>query len=319
MNRRDVLKGLGALPLAGALEGCMRGSSVPPTPPAKETKIHTLQILLEGAFAVVLQKQSHRLTAFVPRPDPARQDLAHYFCLNDPGNAKQPDEKSKGYRFELSGEGLYRYPNDPDPYINPGFSDFSAATEKWTIPPSVVVLDLPFPRSINFGGRPLNVRFGKKALKPTGLMPTNYIFEYRVEDEGKIKLKCDRPEMPCSPSPHCPPGVMRFFFGVGPTMHDTKGRQQHAVDFFNFMLQKSFPELREKYELAYIEPSDYEQPGENGSTYPTSFVKPGETPPALVPAILRSSQQVARLLPVASLVDCQSGGILVITRTAPNL
>jgi hypothetical protein len=316
MNRRDVLKALGALPIASALEGCMHGRSVPTPDPAK-TKTHSLQILLEGAFAVVLQKQSHRITAFVPRPDPGRKDLAHHFYFNDPGSPQVLDERSKGYRFELPGEGLYRYSKpDEDPYVNPGFSDFSAQTEVWTLPPSIVILDLPFPRSINFSGRPLNVRFGPKALKPTGVMPTNFIFEYRVEDEKRVQLKCDQPGMQCSPSPHCPPGIIRYYFGVGPTMHDQEGRQKHAVEFFNFILSKSFPELREKYELAYIEPSDYEQPGESGSTRPVSFTQPIGVSSTAIPAVLGSAPP-ARLLPVASLVDCQSGGFLVSTRTPP--
>jgi hypothetical protein len=319
MNRRDLLKALGALPVIGSLEACMHGHSNP-TP---STRIHSLQILLEGPFAVVLEKQSHRLIAFVPRPDPARKDLEHYFVFNDPASYKQPEEKSKGYRFELSGEGLHRYSNqNEEAYINPGFSDFSAETQKWTIPPSLVVLDLPIPRSINFSGRPLSVRFGKKALKPTGLMPTNFILEYRVDEEEKVRLKCNQPEMHCEPSPHCPPGIRRFFFGAGPVIQDPKTREQHAVDFFNFMLARSFPELREKYELVYIEPSDYPEPGgsgsSSGSTRPTSFRPEAEASPKLISAVMNPGSPVARLLPVASLVDCQIGGLLVGTNTGPT-
>jgi len=319
MNRRDLLKALGTLPVVGTLEGCMHGHSIPT--PSNDTRVHSLQILLEGPFAVVLQKQSHRLTAFVPRLDPARKDLDHNFYFNDPETYRKRDEKSSGYRFELSGEGLHRY-SDPnqDPYINPGFNDFVAETQKWTIPPSLVVLDLPIPRSINFGGRPLNVRFGKKALKPAGMMPTNFIFEYRVDEEEKVRMKCNQPEMHCDPSPHCPPGIRRFFFGVGPTIHDPKIREQHAITFFNFMLEKAFPELREKYELVYIEPSDYAEPGgsEGGSTRPTSFRPALEASPRVVPAVMNSTSPAARLLPVASLVDCQLGGFLVKTNTPPN-
>jgi hypothetical protein len=321
MNRRDMLKALSALPVVSALEGCMRGHSIPPPPPSTETKIHTLQILLEGAFAVVLQRQSNRLTAFVPLSDPSRKDLVHHFCFNDPGKPKEPGDKRRGFRFELSGDGLHNYYSQDshiNPYINPGFSDFSAETEKWIVPPSLVVLDLPFPRSINFSGRPLNVKFGKNALKPTGMMPTNYVLEYRVDEEEKVKLKCNQADMDCSPSPHCPPGVRRYFFGVGPTMYDPKGRQQHAVDFFNFILQKAFPELREKYELVSIEPSDYEEQNGNVNRRPANFNLAEDSSPALVPAVLNSDGLKARLLPVASLVDCQVGGIIVNTRTAPN-
>lgn len=319
MNRRDILKVLGAMPIAGALGGCGRAYSAPKPNPAKETQVHTLQILLEGAFAVVLQKQSQKLTAFVPLPDPTKKDLAHFFSFNDPGSRKYPDEKSKGYRFELSAEGLHKYASpEPAPYVNPGFNDFSAEVDRWRLPPSLVVLDLPFPRSINFSGRPLNVRFGKNALKPTGLMPTNYILEYRVDNASKVQLRCDHPEMHCSPSPHCPPGVFRYYFGVGPTMSDVKGRQGHAVAFFNFLMATVFPDLKEKYELEEIEPSDYEEPGGGGTAYPASLNLAAGPSPAMIPAIFGGQTPRPRFLPVASLVDCQSGGFLGSTSKPPT-
>ena len=109
MNRRDILKALGSLPVVGVLQGCTRGDSDDKRSHSKETKIHTLQILLEGAFAVVLQEQSQRLTAFVPLPDPDKKDLEHYFCFNDPEDPKKLSEKTKEFHFELSGEGLHTY------------------------------------------------------------------------------------------------------------------------------------------------------------------------------------------------------------------
>ena len=324
MNRRDLLKALGSLPVVGVLQGCTRGDSSGAPSPSKEAKIHTLQILLEGAFAVVLQKQSQRLIAFVPLPDPGRKDLEHYFCFNDPEDPKKLSEKTKEFRFELSAEGLHTYYGQDDqrknidPYINPGFDDFSAETDKWFLPPSLVILDLPFPRSLNFSGRPLDVRFGKKALKPFGKMPTNYILEYRVDDQQKVKLKCNQGEIQCSPSPHCPPGVLRYFFGVGPISHDPKKREEHAVEFFNFViLKKAFPQLQEKYEIASIEPSDYEEPVVSGGLRRAAFRANEGTSPATHPAVL-SPGKAARLLPVASLVDCQIGGILVRTSTGPT-
>lgn len=311
MNRRNLLKALGAMPLVSALEACGRGYSNPS--PDRETKAHSLQILLEGPFAVVLQQKSRRLTAFVPLPDPARKDLAHEFYFNDPENGKRADEKSKGFRFELNGDGLHTYPSS-DVYINPDFNDFKAETEKWRIPPSLVVLDLPFPRSINFSGRPLRVKFGKNALKASGLMPTNYIFEYRIDEPGRVRLKCEGSEH-CEPSPHCPPGVMRYYFGVGPEIKDPKTRQAHAVAFFNFMLARAFPDLAQKYELAEIEESDYPMPGatSGGRAYPAGYERGREHGPVLMPTSLRRADAAPLLLPVSSLVECQVGGILVKT------
>lgn len=322
MNRRELLKALGSLPLVGVLQGCKPRDRDNEHPP-KETKIHTLQILLEGAFAVVLQEQAQRLTAFVPLPDPDRKDLEHYFCFNDPEDPKKLSEKTKEFHFELPAEGLHTYYSQDqrkniNPYVNPGFGDFSAEVDKWFLPPSLVVLDLPFPRSLNFSGRPLDVQFGKKALKPSGKMPTNYILEYRVDEQQKVKLKCNQGEMECSPSPHCPPGVLRYFFGVGPFNHDPQKREEHAVEFFNnVILKKAFPELQEKYEIASIEPSDYPEPSVSGGLRPVAFNASEGTSPVTIPAVL-SNSKAARLLPVASLVDCQVGGILVGTHTGPN-
>jgi len=314
MNRRDLLKALGAVPIAGVLESCGNAYSGPPAPQGKEPqseRAHTLQVMLEGVFAVVLQKQAHRLTAFVPLADPKRTDLAHKFCFNDPGKPRGLKESEKGFRFELGAEGLHSYP-EVAPYVNPGYNDFTAEVKTWHLPPSLVVLDLPFPRSINFSGRPLHVRFGKRALKPTGLMPTNYILEYRIDDESKIHLRCDHPDVNCSPSPHCPPGVMRYYFAAAPEMKDAAGRQKHAVEFFNFMMSRVFPEIAPKYEVVEIEPSDYPEPGETGGRgYPTSLhTSPSEEKSLLAPAVLRSGAARPRLLPVASLVDCQAGGFL---------
>src|SRR6185437_16219608 len=325
MNRREPLKALGTIPVVSALGGCAHAHSSPSQ--NKGTKAHTLQVLLEGAFAVVLQEQSHRLTAFVPLPDPARKDLAHDFYFNDPQNPQHLEEKSeekskeksKGYRFKLLDDGLHTYGKpDPVPYINPGFDDFSARTEVWHLPASLVVLDLPFPRSINFGGRPLAVKFAKGALKPTGLMPTNYVFEYRIDEESRLRLECDHSEMHCSPSTNCPPGVLRYYFGVGPNIKDFALRRGHAVAFFNFLLARVFPELAKKYEIAEIEPSDYELPGGNGTRYPASLERKQDNGFGLRTASLRDTDPRARLLPVASLVDCQSGGFLVRTSAGPT-
>jgi hypothetical protein len=327
MNRRDLLKALGALSFAGALGGCDKDDHKPEQEKGtKETKAHSLQILLEGPFAVVLQKQTQRLTAFVPLADPARKDLAHEFYFNNPNQGRKPDEKSKGYQFELNEEGLHAY-QPSELYINTDFKDFKTDTESWRLPPSLVALNLPFPRSINFSGRPLTATFKNPPAPPrTGQMPTNYIFEYRVEDASKVQLKCIDSDIPCEPSPHCPPGVMRYYFGVGqsPAPRDEMVRKQHAVDFFNFMLTQVLPpELVKRYELSKIEDSDYPMPGMgsdgNGRTYPTSMERGQDHAPLLTPAILRGGPQAPspRLLPVASLVDCQSGGILVST-TKPN-
>ncbi|HZS26407.1 MAG TPA: hypothetical protein VFB76_04195 [Candidatus Angelobacter sp.] len=318
MKRRDLLKAFSVLPIAAALSEC-RESQYKATPPPKHggEAVHTLQILLEGTFAVVLRQDINRLTAFVPRPDPKAADLAHYFYFNDPEHNTEPRKAdSKGYHFELGAEGLRKYPNAKlPPYINPDFNDFVAETQKWRLLDSLVTINLPIPRSINFMGRPLHVEFGPNALKHTGLMPTNHILEYGVEDVGKIGMKCDDPEGHCANLPFCSPGIARFYFGVRPVMNGLQERQKHAVAFFNFMLERAFPELRQKYELKYIERAD-DTPESSRGAYPTAFNKVKQSP-VLVPEILDSASPRPRLVRVASMVDCQAGGILVKTNKAP--
>src|SRR5205823_13029153 len=104
MNRRQLLKGLGVLPIAGAM-GCA-GESQRPAP---TRSCHTLQIALEGAFAVVLRRQQglYRVTAFSPAsPATPPKDAdcpknlfpiePHEFSFN--GKQQQPGS----YHFELS-------------------------------------------------------------------------------------------------------------------------------------------------------------------------------------------------------------------------
>ena len=138
----------------------------------------------------MLQKNKpNRLIAFVPRPEEEGHGLDHDFYFNDPTSPRKATTKEPaGLHFQLSEAGLRSY---PETYVNPGFADFIAYTEKWHLPERVVTIELPFPNSINFSGRPLRVEFASG--KP-GLMPTNYILEYHVEEAEKVKLTCSQLE-----------------------------------------------------------------------------------------------------------------------------
>jgi len=142
-----------------------------------------------------------------------------------------------------------------------------------------------------------------------GLMPTNYILEYYVEDAEKVKLACSQLGDKSSPSPNCPPGVLRYFFGTSPTIKDDAAKhakddaQNHAVKFFNFMIRRCFPEL-EEHLLAYIEPSEKR----GGRT--SSALRP-----RLMPGVLTSDSPAAHLLGVSAVLDCQLIGPIVHTNT----
>jgi hypothetical protein len=305
MKRRDVLKGLSALPVLGAV-GCWREVREPN--PAPNVRTRTVQVLLEGAFSLVLHKNNpNQLIAFVPREEAGHPELAHTLFFNDPSKAQPRIEKeASGYQFELSTEGLRTYEKS---YINPGFNDFLADTENWHLPDRVVTLILPFPNSINFGGRPLNVTF--TGNRP-GSMPTNFILEYYVENPH-IKMTCSQLGGHCEPSPNCPPGVARFFFGVAPSQKSPNTQQNHAKDFFNFTLRRCFPDLVSKYSLEHIDPSEEMATPQNPRQQ--SMAMPRSPENLMRPAVLRSGEHAPRLQHVSETVDCQVGGILVRTNS----
>ena len=287
MNRREILKGLGAFPFSTALSGFGHGQS---ESQPYSVKTHTLQVLLEGAFAVVIQRgKTNRVTAFVPR-DP---EEPHVVYFNDPTKAL----KDENYHFELSEEGIKK---ESDPYINPGFRDFDAHTQVWNRKvENAITLELPFPNSINFSGRPLKVIF--RAGFRRGTMPTGHILEYKLSEVGALKMACQQLGGPCSVSTNCPPGIARFYFGARPTNPDN----EHAVKFFNFMLKNSFPELVTKYSLRSIQRKDGDADDRAHQTHAFLKGKPLYMPASVQPKIS------AELHRVSATLDCQSGGIIV--------
>ena len=307
MRRREILKALAAVPVASALGNCLQYRPSPTPTPPKDKAVQTVQILLEGAFAVVLEENKpHRLLAFVPRSEEKEHDLEHKFYFNNPAQemGRATGKDPEGFHFHLSEAGLRNYPKT---YINPGFADFEAYTQKWRLPERIVTLDLPFPNSINFSGRPLRVEF---ASGRPGFMPTNYILEYYVDDAKSVELTCAQMGGKCAPSPDCPPGMLRYFFGVSPASpvkkYDKDDEQEHAVKFFNFTIRQCFPEL-EEHLLKYIEPSEKNRGRTSGALHPR-----------LAPSVLTTDSPSAHLLRVSAVLDCQSIGPIVHTNTGPT-
>ena len=307
MNRRQLLQGLGVLPIATAV-GCT-GESQKPSP-----RCHTLQITLEGAFAVVLRRQqsSYRVTAFSPaspRVPPPGIDCPktlfpiepHTFSFN--GKPQPPGS----YRFELLPQGLELTPR---PIIDIGFHDFTAETERWRLATNFVAIDLPSPKTISFYGQPDVVVF---AFPPgggrTGKMPSNHILEYQVEDPKAIKMRCPGLKDPCEPSAKSDSEVTRFSFSVGlPPQSDHDGK--HAVRFFNYLLCGFFPELVKNYSISRADYSRENPAGTRGAVINESHGR-------VIPAVLKYSETTPRLLMVSAAVDCRSGGIIVTTDQPP--
>ena len=79
MNRRNLLKAIVALPVIGALGSCKDKDDDDKS--RRGPAAHQLQILLDGAFAVVIQHgKPDSILAFSPRD----KKEPHQFYLNDP-------------------------------------------------------------------------------------------------------------------------------------------------------------------------------------------------------------------------------------------
>lgn len=286
MHRRDVLKGLGAIPFTGVLASC-EGK--------RDDKSHSeiVEVHLEGAIALVIQEnKGNSLLAFSPRPKAG--DEAHDLYFN---GATRPVEQGKEYRFKLSAEGLHR---EKKPEINPGLNDFHFRTQKWRIGDSLVTIELPAPDKITFSGHrsPVTFKFDHRQA----FMPTNHILKYEVKDASRVKLECSESKLQCLQSPDSYPGVRRFFFEIGPKRAlSYEASHSHAISFFNYILHQSFPDLEERFSLA---------PEYDGSTKQSGLT------PRLTPAVFQYPD--VQLKPASYIIDCEFAGPLVSTSAPPQ-
>lgn len=281
MNRRKVLQGLATIPFMAAFAGCHRNSdrddTVKPDPGKSgdsygASKIRTLQVILQGPFAVVVQKdRNYRIQAYVPYDDGGK----HEFRFPGPLAVQN---KHKFYQFRLEEDSLEL--SGRPPYIDRGFDGFNVQLPEWHSPSdSFVSLDLPAPDVIGYMPPALPVLFEPSAAFPQGqftTLPLNHILEYRVKEGCKVHLRsrqlgdcipltCDDlyqqqtqlrkklqiPETHDSQRPSTAPELIRcsqsdvctFFLGVGlaPRMHEDIVRvdRDHALEFFNKKLLPS--------------------------------------------------------------------------------
>jgi hypothetical protein len=284
MNRRTLLKAFAAVPLVNTL-GFGKDKDDDDKPRRGRTS-HKLQILLDGAFAVVIQRgKLNSVTAFSPRD----KSEPHKFYFNDPSYALASE---KNYNFEILPEGLQHGERTE---ISPGFADFNATVKHWKLTDNFVAVKLPIPARISFAGHREQVVF---KTNKTGWMPTNHILEYDVTDPARLKAVCKELDKACTPSPDSPKGLTRYFFEVGPPRGTP---QTHAVKFFNDMLEASFPELVANYSLSEIKDKRDENPS---------------TSARLVSATLGPNTPAAHRLNASYTLDCKLGGIIV-TATSP--
>ncbi len=293
MNRRQVLQALAALPIASAVNSCAKERELEPgVTPAPE--LHPVEVHLDGAFSLVIQRHKGNSVLAFSVKDPKEP---HRFLTYAPNREPELDA-TKSYHFSLSAEGLE--PN-ARPEIKSGLEDFTAETENWRLGNNLVVLELPCPQTITFGGHREMVEF---ASGRRGWMPKNHILKYKAKDLGKVKLLCKELEGHCESSPDSPPGSARFFFEVGP-LQGRDPKHQHAVQYFNYMLETSFPDLKEKFKLVSIGKETREKRSDAGS-------------PALIPAVMSSDAIRPQFELVSYTMDCDYGGVLATTGSGPR-
>lgn len=186
MDRRSLLKGLLALPVASALDGIKYAHAQP------QLSAVTLRIVLDGAFAIVLQADSRwRIRVFTPIDTTGMHEFRVF--------GSQLDQICKGGEitsrlqnsFTLLPDGLE--PSSTRPKIDRCLHDFNVATDLWCQSRYFVTIDLPAPRSITFMPPLSTVTFkngdnDSKHPGRKGCMPSNHVLEYDVMDATKIKM-----------------------------------------------------------------------------------------------------------------------------------
>ena len=317
MNRRKVLKGIAAVPVAGVLAGCRRE-------PARPVR-GVLRVILNGPFGVVLESdKDYHITAYVPS-DPEREHELRFLGPLDANVAGREPKTGKppSYRFALGEEGLDIGKGQPQ--IDQGFYDFYLPhIGNFELPPDpFAVVELPRPDYITFTPPAQSVFFGRATLQPL-----DHILEYRMTDPDRVRVKPGdkepQPSIPCSEllkqfeeywykteyrSPNgeelrrnmeemlrnCSSADRCLLFGVGfDPQHPETNPLEHGISFFNNVLLPSFaPNIRKTLHKAVCTPSD------------------GNASQAgLMPASLRYPIATPRILQIASVLDCQSGGVM---------
>ena len=328
MNRRDLLKGLFAFPVAGAV-----ACAVPSTQESRQSSVRpapgTLKVVIVGPFAAVIQPgKNFHVTAYIPHD----REKQHEFRFQNPNRVMPAD---KAYDFTLSSQGLE--PNQRQPYVDRGFDDFNVNIHGWPGAANYFVkIELPPPDVISFIPLSEPVIFRQNSRR--GVMQLNMVLEYRASDlrqvcmfagQGKDCLKpmsCEelyehyetywkaekkdqshsrQTEDDLSKCAHSQTSA--YFFGVGLPPHSRLNyNDDHALHFFNETLLPSLgkdPVLQTKILQKLGKPGD-----------PCAPVAALEYAPSVTPAVFRMDNPRPRLLTVASAEDCRVGGMIATTQ-----
>lgn len=327
MDRRDLLRGLLAVPIANALSGPQHqpGAARRHGPHAGRG---TLKVVIDGSFAIVLQTNSRsRVRAFTPR-DPDNKHKFYFFDQREQLRSAHPLESrstERPYHFELLPRGL-KVQSKPE--IDIGLADFTASTDRWCQEDYLVTIDLPCPRKITFMPPQRSVIF--KNGRREGCISYNHILEYEITDRARVTMAWQDVKefhpVPCADlvkryqnacqelseneraaTPPCSEQKMyssffgnsdvAFFFGIGLPGGDPD--YEHPIRFFNESILASFPHLKSKLEIASL--------GQVTSCKQQAH----SLRAALVPATLTQRMPRPQLIEVSSVVDCKVSGPVV--------
>ncbi|HLJ27969.1 MAG TPA: hypothetical protein VKY85_14765 [Candidatus Angelobacter sp.] len=326
MRRRELLGGLFALSASGFLNSCRGAETHDSDDSHREPKSPaTLKVILQGAFAVVLDKDKrYKITAVMPA------DPAHEFRFQTPTSL---EKSAPQYRFTLEPEGLDI--SGRRPYMDHGLDDmnFNLGPVGDLDKDAFVMVDLPAPDVITFIPPPEPVVFVDGRIASA---PLNHVLEYRISDLHKVVLRSKQlgetrplefseifkhymehetrekdykdkaghgPQFPHTRDElgrPAEPEVYTFFLGVGvkPGILSDLAAVQHGLEFFNNKLVPLFPKSPDLKRIREIR--NYGDP-----CTPTRPTNPSQ----LKPSVLDDSMQKPKLLLVTSAEDCRATGL----------
>jgi hypothetical protein len=215
----------------------------------------TIKVCLEGPFGIVLEKADDNpgqvvgVTAFVPLEEMPDM-LRHQFFLGrgsrgrigeDDGNTQfslELDPHAVGEQGSLESSPIPRW-------VDTGFRDFNFVSDDWrkTLP-NFVEVKLPCPDRILHSQQAVPVRFRSGR---DGFMPMHHIFEYQVTHPNKgIRLTVQ--ENQGQPQNFwLARGSDTFILQIGLVLGTPAGTAlKHALHFYNEILLKRFPKLRDQ-------------------------------------------------------------------------
>lgn len=190
MYRRTLLKNLLAssvVPLLDRLQAKpMIQQSKPQSTPQPAS---VLRIILDGAFTVVLRSDSRwKVEVFSPA-DPLHRHEFRFFGSKVNKTCKNEIASASTWNFTLPLEGIKTNPVRPS--VDACLRDFNVATDRWCRDRYFVTLDLPAPRRITSIPPLSSVVFQNpdpKGRARRGCLTSNYVLEYDIVDDGKIKM-----------------------------------------------------------------------------------------------------------------------------------